>query len=390
MGAKVLKAVVSSVFLPEGKELRRLPKAPARPRTKKFKDDFEDRALVYDVFWHMDARQVLMVCPPAVNLAPYWSEATFRAYPGGQVLSAQFHSIRSTMTIVLEDVPGGTKQIHFTFAGQEFTADIGQNLAKNFVGARMIFTMSQNNPLHWMDTWARYHQLIHGADAVVVFDNGSSIYQPDDVAENLAKVPGIKQVLVVSIPFKYGPHDPAVLFNRFWANFLQVSTFTILLRRFGGRAFGVLNVDIDELAAPVTNSNIFEVARQSEDGFCSMRGRWVESIADQSNSTAMPDHLAFRSVLRDCRHTLNARKWVLDPSRDWLADLDVHPSPHRIKNMPREMARRAADGLFWHFKGINNNWKESRSRTEKGSFWTHRHPELKALFEQYLTAKNDQ
>ncbi|HHB83696.1 MAG TPA: hypothetical protein ENK61_09540 [Devosia sp.] len=389
MGAKILKAQVSSVFLPESSALRRLPKAPGRPRPEKFTDGFEDKALIYDAFWHMDGKQVLLVCPPALNLAPHWARARFVAQPGGQVVSAEIHAIRSTMTIALKDVPTGTKQIHFTFADMEFTLDIGKNLATDFAGSRMIFTMSQNNPLDWLDTWARYHQLVHAADAAVVFDNGSSIYEPEDVASALARVPGLKRVLVVSIPFKYGPHDPAVLFHRFWANFLQVSTFSILLRRFGGQAYGLLNVDIDELAAPVARSNIFEVARQSVDGFCSMRGRWVESIAQPTQSPSLPDHTAFRSVLKDFRHTLNARKWALDPTREWLRDLDIHPSPHRIKNMPKEMAARAPNGLFWHFKGINNNWKESRNRQAKDSFLTHHHPELKALFEQFEAAKKD-
>jgi hypothetical protein len=389
MGAKILTAEISSVFLPEEGALRRLPRAPHRKRPKKFYVGFEDRALVYDVFWHMDASQVLMVCPPAQNLADHWAAATFKALPSGQNLSASFHSIRSTMTIALKDVPDDTKKIEINFAGQIFVADIMPNLTREFDGTRLIFTMSQNNPLDWINQWARFHQTMHEADAVIIFDNGSSIYSPEDVAKNLAQIRGIKRVLVVPVPHKYGPHDSGVLFNRFWANFLQVSTFSILLRRFGNTAFGLLNVDIDELGAPVPASNLFEVAHESVDGFCSLAGNWVESIVEPDVNIPTPDHTAYRHVLRVFRHGLNANKWVFEPTRNWVQNLDIHPSPHRIKNMPKYMAKRAPKGLFWHFRGINNNWKEQRSSAKKiNNLLQHEHPDLRVMFEKYLQKRD--
>lgn len=387
MSAKILKAVPSSVFLPDQGELRRLPRAPKRHRPQKFWDGFEDRALVYDVFWHLDGSQVLLVCPPPMNLEEHWLKASFKAMPSGKVIQPKIHNIRSSMTIALQDVALGQTHIEITFAGQKFMAEIMPNLADEFDGSCVMFTMSQNNPLSWIAEWARYHQSMHGVDAIIFFDNGSSVYKPEDIEKTLAEVPGIKKVLVMSIPYRYGPHDPGVIFHRFWANFLQVSTFSMVLRRFAGKAFGLLNVDIDELAAPVSGGDVFKMAHESIDGLYRMRGNWVESVVESGVTDPMPSHPAFRMVRKDFRHKLNAKKWALDPSRNWLADLDMHPSVHRIMNMPKPMHKRAPMGLFWHFKGINTNWKEKRNRSNRLNSLTHHRPaELQNMFAKFLQA----
>ncbi len=319
MSAKILKATPSSVFLPEQGELRRLPRAPKRHRPQKFWDGFEDRALVYDVFWHLDNKQVLLVCPPPLNLEEYWLQASFKAMPSGQVLQPQIHNIRSSMTIALQDVDATQTHIEITFAGQKFVAEIMPNLADDFDGCSVMFTMSQNNPLSWIAEWARYHQTMHEVDAIIFFDNGSNVYTPEDIEKTLAEVPGVKKVLVMSVPYRYGPHDPGVIFHRFWANFLQVSTFSMVQRRFAGKAFGLLNVDIDELAAPIPGSDVFEMAHESIDGLYRMRGNWVESVVEPGVTDPMPNHLAFRTVRKDFRHKLNAKNGHLTPAGNgWL------------------------------------------------------------------------
>ncbi len=370
--------------------MRRLPRAPNRKRPQKFWDGFEDRALIYDCFWHEDESRILLVCPPPGNLEPHWQEAKFIALPSRTPLEAAFHDVRSTMTVSLTGAPEDTGKILMEFAGEEFIFDVQPNLSGLFENARVLFTMSQNNPLAWIAEWARFHQVMHGADAVILFDNGSSAYAPEQLEQTLAKVPGIKKVLVISWPYKYGPHDPGVIFHRFWANFLQVSSFTVVLRRLAGRAYGLLNVDIDELAGPVAGTDVFELARQSPDGLYRMLGNWVESIIEPGVNDELPLHSAYRYMRRDIRHRLNAKKWSLDPTRQWLQDLDVHPSVHRVMNMPKEMARRAPRGLFWHFKGINTNWKQKRRRSDLSSAFIHRRPaRLDAMFRQYQQRLQD-
>ena len=383
---------LSAVFLESTSELKRLPLAPGRKRGKSFWEQFEDRGLVYDVFWYGDKNRVLMVCPPPVNLEPHWQKAVFRALPSGEEVRATRHVLRSTMTIVLDDVPVGSEKIEIGFAGSKFVAPIQPDLTEIFADSKLLFTMNKDNPLVWIKEWARYHQLVHGADAIVIFDNGSREYSLSDIENTLAAVQGIKTILVVSMPHKYGPHDTGVVFHRFWANFLQISSFSILFRRFAGRAFAVLNVDIDEFVDPVEGGNVFDMACKSRDGLFVLEGIWVEDIRKYEEVEGrLPLHTDFLYVLRDFRKKLNAMKWALDPKRDWFADIGVHPGVHRIRNVSRVYAKRAPRGVFWHFKGINTNWKHDRSRGGKFSRFLHRKSDQLALmFRAYKNRQENQ
>jgi len=57
-------------------------------------------------------------------------------------------------------------------------------------------------------------------------------------------------------------------------------------------------------------------------------------------------------------------------------------------NISKEMSSRAPRGHFWHFKGINTNWKHDRlgSRSPK-PFMLKRPVELQQMFETYLEKK---
>ncbi len=388
MKAKILYADNSAIFLPESSNLRRLPRAPKRKRGQKFWDEFEDKALVYDLFWHSDGKQVLLIGPPALNLESHWLNAKFVALPSGKPLKAVFHHVRSTLTIALQQVPPETSQIRLEFAGHSFIAAIQTNMVKEFAGSRVLFTMSKDNSLSWIREWALFHHITHGADAVILIDNGSESYQPEDVAKTLADVAGINKVLVISWPYKYGPHDPGVIFHRFWANFLQVASFAVILRRFGREAFGLLNVDIDELAGPLAGTDIFTATKESQDGYFRLLGHWVEAVSEPNINEETPVHTAYRYVRRDIRHRLNAKKWGLDPTRSWLDDLAVLPSVHRVMNISKEMSGRAPRGHFWHFKGINTNWKHDRlGKKPPKSFMLKRPDELDEMFETYLERK---
>jgi len=288
MTPTILHADHSAIFLPQNSDLRRLPRAPKRKRPEKFWNEFEDRALVYDLFWHHDGQQVILIGPPALNLEPFWLSAKFFALPSGEPLNAVFHHVRSTLTIALQRVPSQSEQIRLEFAGQSFVATIQANMVEQFANERVLFTMSKDNELPWIAEWARFHQITHGANAVIVIDNGSSAYQPEDVARTLGDVPGINKVLVISWPYKYGPHDPGVIFHRFWANFLQVASFAVILRRFGRRAYGLLNVDIDELAGPLAGTDIFTAAKASQDGYFRLLGHWVEALAEPEYTEEAP------------------------------------------------------------------------------------------------------
>lgn len=355
----------SPAFLPAGSSLRRLPRRPERARPADFTAAFEDRALYYDAFWHADGERVLLVGPPPVNLAGQYRKARFTALPSRASLRSRRHPSLSVMTTELRNVPPGTHSIVMDFADEKLTIPVGASLVPDFAGKRLLFTMNRDNDLDWIRFWATHHASRHGTDAVILFDNGSTRYGLSDIAETLASVPGLAKICIPSWPWAFGRTDKAVSINPYWAHFLQIASMTVVLRRMGAGAEAILNCDIDELAHAPDGASVYALARGTSHGLLSMKGQWVEPVAEEG--VVPRDHGDFPFRLTDekgrfCR----AGKWAIDPSRPWLQRLRVHPYWHWIEGRPLLAKRYAGGAYFWHFRGINTGWKVDRSAARLG------------------------
>ena len=375
--AQLVEAAPAPLFLPEGFGTMRLPRLSRRQRPQAFLAAFEARALYYDVFWHADGRRVLLVGPPPVNLKGLYKAARFTALPSGRVLRARRHASLSVMTTALADVPADTTAIAIAIGGIETRVPVGPNLSPSFAGRRILFTMNKDNDLDWIRFWANHHATHHGTDAVVLFDNGSRRYGTGEIAHVLSEVPGLQAIAVPSWPWAFGKTDPAVSVDPYWAHFLQIASMAVLLRRFGAAAEAILNCDIDELAHAPEGASIYALARGTSHGLLAMKGQWVEPV--QEPGTSPRDHADFPFRLRDekarfCR----AGKWAIEPSRPWLQRLGVHPYWHWIEGRPLLAKRYAGGAFFWHFRGINTGWKESRQSSAPEMGTLERDPELAA------------
>lgn len=358
---RVLILAGAPALLDPARGLRRLPRAPRRPRPPGFFDRFEDRALVYDCFRHADGQRVLLVGPPPLNLMPEFRAARFTALPSGTRVKPRFHRSESVMVTELEAVPAGARQIGMHMAGLDFTLEIGASGAEAFAGRRILFTMSKDNELSWIAEWAGYHARRHGADAIVFFDNGSTRYGMDELAATLGAVPGIGPVAIHSWPWRYGAPDPRVLDNPFYTQFLQVCSMSVALRRYGERAAGLLNCDIDELVAAPEGRTVFDLARSSPRGLVVFTGQYVEPVP-RPGAAPPYTHGDFLMRRRDPAARLSRpRKWVLDPGRDWVRNLSVHPYMHWIRGRPPFSKTRFEGVFYWHFKGISTGWKDDRA-----------------------------
>lgn len=358
-GGRLIRADNSAAFLAEDAPLRRRPRAPKRPRPQEFYRSFEDRALVYDCFRHADGKRILLVGPPPMNLMPAFQAARFVALPSQTKLGARFHPSLSTMITELSGAPEGTREVAMSLAGQAFALPVQPNHSAELAGRRILFTMSKDNELSWIAEWARWHQRLHGTDAIVFFDNGSSKYGLEEVEQTLLGIGGIETVSVQSWPYAFGATDPALAVNPYWAHFLQISSMSVVLRRFGAAACGLLNCDVDELAATHSGRPIYDFLAAARRGLVTFRGQWVEPLAyDGANSS----HRVFVKRLADAREARSGpSKWLLDPQRDWVQRLDVHPYWHWVHGRPWFGKTMPADAFYRHFKGINTNWKERRT-----------------------------
>ncbi|WP_127144215.1 hypothetical protein [Pelagibacterium montanilacus] len=335
----------------------RIPRAPRRPRPESFMAAFEDRILVYDCFRNADGDGVVMVCPPPLNLGPMFARARFAA--GGRRLWAHTVTGPSVTLVTLPRVPSSASSIAMTLGGMSLEIPIAENHSAALEDRRVLFTMNKDNDPDWIADWAAFHQHHHGADAVIVIDNGSTRYPAARVLERLEAVPGFAHRIVLDWPYRYGAHDPAVTLRPYWSHFVQNAAMSVVLRRFAARARGLLNLDIDELAArPADGTTIFETCETSHAGLVVMRGVWIEP----EGASDTPRHADFTRRAADPRAARCAqRKWVLDPRRDWVRNRRVLPHVHWIENRPPRSKTMREDLFYWHFKGINTRWKDDRA-----------------------------
>lgn len=372
----------SAAFLPADGPLRREPIAPQRKRPHMFLESFEALALVYDCFWDHKGEAVILVGPPAINLAAAWDNARFHV--GKRQLQASHYPSRSTQVIALTGVPARASEIALAFGDSRFALPIRENEADDLAGLNVLVTMNKDNDLAWIEAWARWHVVMHDANACLFFDNGSTRYGTTEIADRLGAA-GITHPLVLSWPYKYGRKDPAILDRPHYPHFLQVSSLNVALRRFGMRANAILNCDIDELVS-AEGVSVFDAARSSPQGIVTLKGTWVEPVGE--NHTYGIPHLAHRHAHRLPLLARCANKWALDPSRDWVDDLTAKPSVHRMYDVPKAIWADAPIRHFWHFKAINTGWKEHRNDSRPNAWLVRRLPELDAEARIYAGAKS--
>ncbi|MCF4097316.1 hypothetical protein [Maritalea mediterranea] len=350
---------LSTLRLDQDSPVKRLPKHPNRARPQQFLDSFDFTTLYYDCFWDQEQRDILCVGPTPTNLRAHYKKAIYRALPSGKILKVKHFFSLSVMTSQLKDVPSDTVQVEMEFAGQVFVMDVQPNGCEHFKRENLMFTLSKNNDLKWIRFWADYHVRHQNVTSIVFFDNGSDQYELNDLIDTLRSVKGLKKVLVATMPYPYCAKDEILKVNPYWAHFLQIALMTIVLRRFGMRANAILNLDVDELANSNGAGDVFALAERSSLGILAMKGIWVEPIAESNSG----DHRDFCTVAKDEKIShCYAGKWAIDPKRKWFKKLKVFPYMHWIENRA-QLGRRYVEGVhFWHFKGINTNWKLKRAK----------------------------
>lgn len=355
--AILLDASSSAAVLPAG--IRRAPRAPTRSRPREFLEAFDAEGMFYDCFWHVDGQRVLLAGPPPVNVEAGYRLARFAALPSRQALTVRFHISLSAMITELGEVPDGSNAIEVSFGGETVTLPIQPNLSKQLAGKRLLFSMNRNNDLKWIREWAAFHARLQGTDTVVLFDNGSTSYATEEIAETLRGVPGLSHVAVPVWRQRFGRTDPAVRLNPYWAHFPQIASMSDVLRRYGAEAAGILNADIDELVETPNGQSIYDVASATRHGLAVFRGRWIEAVP---LGDAAEDHRGFGLRYADPKRArARPNKWALDPRRGWVANLDVHPYWHWIAGRPM-FAKVSPPGVhYWHFRGISTNWKVNRT-----------------------------
>ncbi len=359
-------AAPTPVELPAFGELRRRASRPPEHRGPDFDEKFDDTTLFYDCFRLADGR-VALLGPPALNLRRHVESMQIRALPGKAPCRFTFRELDRHGRLIVE-APAGAHALELDFAGGRVELPIGPGETEIFAGRRVLLTLSRNNALHWIRDWVAFARDLHGADAVLFYDNASTRYSAEELLAEIGAIPGIAAVRVVQWPFKYGPQGLDA--KRYWdSDFCQHGAWEHARWRYLSAARSVQNADVDELLLARDGRSVFETVEADPWGVFRYRGRWVVGTSDTGIAADDParTHRDFDIVLRrqpgrrlgilPFDRAACAPKWTAVPHkcppgaqwgvhsiRGWLASRRINPA-----------------FSYRHFREIGDSWKYDRN-----------------------------
>ena len=350
---RVLRPDLSGLLLPESSPHRRDMPLPAARRDEKYIANFDTRTLVYDAV--QDAERISLFCPRLLNLWPLLRDGL--RLDGAPVRVRRHRFLRFERL----DLPkGAIGSLTVEIDGQVLSLDVHPAASDLFAGLDAMIAMVKDTPAQWIIDWANYHVSAHGAQGLVLLDNGSDAGLMDETVARLTAETTLTRVVVVSAPFPYGGKAG----GRFIApaKYLQVAMLNLMRARFLGQARGILSVDVDEFVKPLprgdAQQSVFDLARASRFGCVTFLGAWAFA-----QDTTGPQ------LQRDHTHTDPDRpcaipKWCMVPG-GWA---DRFPLAVHRPAGPLLALTRSKQTEYWHFSPTNTGWKNSRFKTgAKGS-----------------------
>lgn len=392
-GAEILKmttdrpdlAIVrpSPLLLSQFGAMRREPTRPEAFRFAGFNDAFDHDTLAYDAFRLPDGR-VALSGPPLFNLTPLVETMRVMALPNGQQCEASIMQM-DRHTRILVNAPADADALRIEIAGGSVDVVISPSQNHVFEGRRVLFTLSKNNHLHWIGDWVRYARDVHGADAVLFYDNGSTLYGAQELLDLFAGIEGIAAARVVEWPYRYGPQGLDA--TRFWdSDFCQRGAWEHARWYFLQDARSAQNADVDELVVSRSGESVFAAAEADPFGVVRYRGRWVVGTGQAGDAPRddVRTHRDYQTVLREQRgwrfgilpvdSAGCAAKWTLVPRRcPPSAQWGVHSISGWLPS--RRISR---DFSYRHFREINDNWKYDRDDRDAFDPDTHEKDDLLA------------
>ena len=348
-------ALSSCIVAPETGILRDCPR-PVALRNEIFADRFDWNTLFYDVY--RVGRDVVFQGPPLFNFLDLLKQQPpFRGTLRRWFPRARHYSQGKRGEIWLR-----SDADHFTLDGPLGRFDIAVQPSLNplFAGRRVLMTISKDNQIHWIEDWLWYYRAVHGAEGALLYDNGSTLYTPEELQARLsASVPDMV-VRVISWPFPFGAEGGMAgavggVEAPWDSDYCQVGQQQHARFRCFGQARSVLNVDIDEFVLPSGGQTIFEATENSRHGFTKFEGRWVTVASDTAPGPLQCRHGDFTRLEGAGAETCPA-KWCVVPA---AFGRECSWSHHNI--FGTKANRELSDQFTYrHFQGITTSWKYDR------------------------------
>lgn len=335
------------VLDPEDGVLRDHVRKPDR-RSEHYLERFDRTTLYYDCVYLESQRSYLFTAPRFLNL---WKP--FRQ--GLRVNGHKAKAVRCRKWLRCEQVqiraPRGSLTLEWQ--GEMRKVAFRDDVIDCFSGLNCLLAVNKNNKLDWIADWAAYYARAHGAEAVVIFDNGSTDYTVEDLSARLAEVPGLARSAVYSAAYPYGPNDRSRKLE-ISPRFFQTSMLNIARRDALARARAVLSVDIDEIGrkSDPEGPGIFDLAVRNPVGMATLNGVWVYPGPGTEGPVGQAAHVYRQVPDRPCN-----RKWCLKPG----GILDRFGwTVHHIGGPLQDMFTNQNKVQLLHCRGTSTGWKANR------------------------------
>ncbi|MAE89926.1 MAG: hypothetical protein CMI67_10110 [Pelagibaca sp.] len=335
---------------------RKFPR-PEEFRQENYEASFDRHVLAYDAV-QRDG-EILLICPPLLNNQKTFKRLEFFEMPSGRRVEPSVNTFNRFTRIRF---PVGDDTYCIVARGEfgEYVIQSTPNMCDRFAGLRVGVTVSKNNDPTWLADWARFHARTAGMEAFLLYDNNSTVYDPDVIFDHMKDV-GLKEFMIVKWPYKWGPIGflEGHRRNHWDSNFGQLGMFEHARWTYLEKARSILNCDADELVCPLEGDrSIFEAVETDPNHYKCMKGLWVEALRDDRLDGTAPRHAHFTHTLNPPAETLT--KWACVPGE---MPSGVNFGTHVLRNTRGNPFRKhlSEDFVYFHFRGLTTSWKPERS-----------------------------
>lgn len=333
--------------------IRRDRTRPVELQDPSYAEKYDDRTLFYDAI--PSGKKLILPGPPLLNLKQLIDTRyfTLNGHHPTQIVTQTLERAQYTELIFSDPVPPGARLQLSTPLTQTIDVQVQSNTNDALNDAKVLMTMQKDEELDWIQDWITYYSKLHSCDSVLIFDNNSTKYGVDDIAEAIQSNSQIETAIIVKWPFKYGPQGGAWVGTQAqWdSDFCQIGAFQTARYRFLSNVAGMINADIDELLVPLSHMTVFDALDESPQGVVGYGGHWISSLPITSEPGTPPRFVDYGFT--GGRDDTCKMKWSGQPSK-WPTD--AHPTAHYVRNIDHLPS---ADFYIAHFRALNSGWKST-------------------------------
>lgn len=345
---------------------------PEGHRQESYLAEYDRRTLVYDTVWRADLGRYIATAPPFLNLwEPYRQSLSKDGQRVGNLKRREWKRCEQ----IEFDGPEGSLSV--SIGDHTYDVPTRPGTQEKFRGLNCLLALNKNNRLEWITDWLSFHVRKHGAQGVVIVDNGSTDYPLPDLADALASVEGVEAAVVYDAPYPYGPLGGRASKKERQAKFFQSAMLNLGRADALAHARAVLSVDIDEIVDGPEGRSVFDAAVKNPFGMTTIKGYW----ANPESADVMPcrhrEHRWRGAVNKQCN-----RKWCMVPSG--LIGRNFPWDPHQIGGILQNAFTEQRAFTHNHCRGVSTGWKQSRFKYTEDLV---RDPALDTLMERYFPSE---